>query len=419
MAARPHGSNGTSRECPVGPHEPYWRTNTSFSPPPPRWDYRLQSEGTQYGSNDSIPLFGSTSSNSKESRSWLRGGYHPTPQYSASESGVLFVSSPSDTSLIQPWTPPPFQGINIDDYEASAKRDQTSGRLSLTPTMEGTSMVPDSGGSISSRSDVSVDFTENLSSSTPRNIPSLRSFISKPIRPLSFPLQAPTREASGSPSARFTEYYAATQKDTRRLSSDSIDLNDISELYDPTFLTRASNPGEVSKCGLCDRLLSQRSPWSFLSGDMPITGVLSCSHVFHADCLEKTTPKSHSSDPPCPICSKVEREISPKQVVFSKLRNVFPRCRPVSEEGSSRRSWGCVQAGDCVEGALHTPQKSSMLVPNRNRMKKNLSLKGNSSKDFSGKSKKSGSFPLHIFGGEVVDHEVNGRSKAEAGHSMK
>lgn len=106
----------------MGPNELYWRTNTSFSPPPSRWDYTLQSEGLQYGSSDSIQLFGSASTNSKESRNWIRGGYHPTHHYSTSDGSALYFSSPSDASLVQPWTPPPVRGVSIDEFVPSHRR---------------------------------------------------------------------------------------------------------------------------------------------------------------------------------------------------------------------------------------------------------------------------------------------------------
>ncbi|XP_021746934.1 uncharacterized protein LOC110712784 [Chenopodium quinoa] len=410
----------------MGPHEPYWRTNTSFSPPPSRWDYGFQPEGIQYGSSDSIQLFGSTSSNSKESRSWIRGGYHPTHHYSASEGGALYFSSPSDASFIQPWTPPPVRGVSIDEFETSARRGTISGPLSFTPTMEGTSVVRDGGGFTSPRSDGSeFEHIGKHSLSTPRNFPSHRAFISKPVHPLSFPVHSFTREVSASPAAGLPAYDATTpQSDSHRLSSgsSSIDLTDVSERLESEFLARTSNANEGFKCGLCDRLLSQRSPWSsrriVKSEDMPVAGVLSCRHVFHAECLDQTTPKSHKNDPPCPICSKLEREYSPEQHTLPRLRNNFPRLRTFSEEGSSR-TWGCVQASDCVEGALHTPQKSSMFVLSRQKIKNSFSHKGNTGKDFPSKLKKTSSHPLHLFGGRFSDYGAGGCSKTAAGPSIK
>lgn len=115
----------------MGPHEPYWRTNTSFSPPPSRWDFRFQSEGLPYNSHEGIQLYGSsTSSNSKESRGWVRGNYLYNHQYSASDGGGLFLSSPSDLSQGPQWTPPAIQEINVDDYETATRRGNTTGHAS-------------------------------------------------------------------------------------------------------------------------------------------------------------------------------------------------------------------------------------------------------------------------------------------------
>ena len=85
MAARPHGSNATSREWPVGPNEPYWQTNACFSPTPSRWDIQFQPEGPSFGSHDGNPLYSSSiSSNSRGSRSWVRGNYLSNHPYSIS-----------------------------------------------------------------------------------------------------------------------------------------------------------------------------------------------------------------------------------------------------------------------------------------------------------------------------------------------
>ncbi|KAK9750751.1 hypothetical protein RND81_02G219000 [Saponaria officinalis] len=276
----------------------------------------------------------------------MRGGY-PRNHQSVTEGGVLYCSSPSDTSLIQPWTPPPTQRVIIDDFQTSAKRGAISGPLCFTPTMEGTSIVRDDPGSTSSRSDCSDFEHSKRHLSTPRNFPSRRSFMSKPIYP--------SAGLSG---------------------GSSIDLADISDLLLESnhLLSRPSNFSEGYKCGICDKLLSQRSPWSLRSGDLPITGVLVCRHVFHTDCLEKMTPKSHRNDPPCPICTKVGEENSTEKCVIPKMRNSFPRLR------------GCVQVGDCVEGALRAPNRST------SKIMKSFSLKGKTDKDFPEKLKKSGSY---------------------------
>lgn len=122
MAARPHGSNAASRDWSVGPHEPYWRTNTSFSPPPSRWDLQFQPEAVSFGSHDGIQLYGSSaSSNSRESRSWVRGNNLTNHQFLVSDGIGPYLSSPADISPSQQWTPPAIQEIGTDDYGASGR----------------------------------------------------------------------------------------------------------------------------------------------------------------------------------------------------------------------------------------------------------------------------------------------------------
>lgn len=207
-------------------------------------------------------------------------------------------------------------------------------------------------------------------------------------------------------------------RDRHHLSSasGSIDFTEAPETFECDLPNRSRSPADCFRCGLCERFLSQRSPWSsrriVKSGDMPVAGVLSCRHVFHAECLDQTTPKARKNDPPCPICIKIEEENSPDQRMFSKLRNTFPRLKPFSEDAPSKQ-WGCVQAGDCVEGAFHTPSRNMLLSLNRNQLRKNLSLKGNA-----GKLRKSGLFSPQLFAG-AGEHGAAGSSKATGGSSFK
>ncbi|KAL6969616.1 hypothetical protein U1Q18_029326 [Sarracenia purpurea var. burkii] len=270
----------------------------------------------------------------------------------------------------------------------------------LNYSSETPAAVHDREGSTSSRSD-SSDFEPIAKAqlSCHRNFSSHRCFLSKPVHPLSLPSETPTREVSGGTTmiTGFSEFDAATlRREMHNLSSDSIDFTDVTEPLESDSFSRSGNPSDVFKCGLCDRFLSQRSPWGsrriVKSGNMPVAGVLSCRHVYHAECLEQTIPKTRKNNPPCPMCLKSE-ENSPEQQVFSKLRNVFPKLRPFSEDGPSR-PWDCTEAGDCIEGALNDPPRNSILSLNRNRGRKNLSAKGNSGKECRGKLRKIGSFSL-------------------------
>lgn len=116
MAARPHGSNSTNGDWSVSPHEPYWQTNTSFSPPPSRWDFHFQPE------HDGIQLCGSSTSDSKGSKRWMRGNLVYNHQYQTSEGAGLLLSSSSDFSQGPQWTPPAIQEISADDYDPSTSR---------------------------------------------------------------------------------------------------------------------------------------------------------------------------------------------------------------------------------------------------------------------------------------------------------
>ncbi|KAI9111567.1 hypothetical protein K1719_017257 [Acacia pycnantha] len=401
----------------MGPHEPYWHTNTSFSPLPSRWDFRFQTEGLPYdGSQHRGP---STSFNEKDLGASVRDNRLYELHYSASDGADPLLNSPSDFSQGPQRTPPVIQEISIDDYEIATRKD--SRRMFFTSTKEGTN--PDSWGSTSSRSESSE--SELFAKShlvAQQNFSCHQSFISKPIHPLSLPDITSTREAFDPAVTGFSGVGTSTPlRDSQQCSStsSSLDFADAAASFESE--TRALPHNDGFRCSLCERFLSQRSPWSsrriVRSRDMPTTGVLPCSHVFHAECLEQTTPNLRRNDPPCPLCSRAV-ESSPGQWGPLSLKNGFPRIRPMYEDGPSR-PWGCSQVGDCVEGALHAPPRNSMFLLNRNRLRKNLSLKGNSSKEFPGKVKKSGPYSSQLFSGSgsSADQEEVGCSNAKAGPS--
>ncbi|PIN13765.1 hypothetical protein CDL12_13597 [Handroanthus impetiginosus] len=351
----------------------------------------------------------------------MRGNNITNHQFLVSDGIGTYLSSPSDISPAQQWTPPIVQEISTDDYGTS-RRDVVLRPLSFSPTMEETSAARDSGGSTSSRSDSSCEYESMIKSHTSHR--NRRCFMSKAIHPLSFPSETPTRESTGISPSGLPDFDAITPQMDRHHSSSTSGSFDLTEIPDPLeydLLSRSRSPADCSKCGLCERFLSQRSPWSsrriIKSGDMPVAGVLYCRHVFHAECLEQTTPKARKNDPPCPICVKIEEENSPDQRVFSKLRYSFPRLKPFCEDGPSK-PWGCAQAGDCVEGALHTPTRNTLLSLNRSRFRKNLSLKGNPGREFPGKLRKSGSFSPQLLVGSV-EHGAAGSSKTTGGSNVK
>ncbi|CAH8252874.1 unnamed protein product [Arabidopsis lyrata] len=57
-------------------------------------------------------------------------------------------------------------------------------------------------------------------------------------------------------------------------------------------------------CGNCSKLLTERS--SIARFDLPISAVLACGHVYHAECLETMTSETEKYDPTCPICAETQ-----------------------------------------------------------------------------------------------------------------
>ncbi|CAA2963068.1 Hypothetical predicted protein [Olea europaea subsp. europaea] len=318
-------------------------------------------------------------------------GYHLVLMMVFNFMGLLHQQTAEKVVIGGESTLPTIQEIRANDYGNSRR---VLRQLSFSPAYEGTSTGRDFGGSTSSRSDSSDYDSIAKSHSSHHNFSRRRCFMSKAIHPLSFPSETPTRPTDDT-AVRLPEFDAINlQKDKSHLSSasSSLDLSDILGPLESDLSCTSCNPPDNFRCGLCERFLSQISPWSsrwiVRSVDMPVAAVLSCRHVFHAECLEQTAPK-----------------------VFSKLMSSFPRVKHFREDVPSKQ-WGSLQAGDCVEGALHSPTCNNLV--NRNRFRTNLSLKGNSGRELPGKLWKSGSYSTQLFAGSE-DHRAAGSLKTTAG----
>ncbi|XP_042425776.1 uncharacterized protein LOC122013585 [Zingiber officinale] len=416
VAARPHGSRATSREWSVGCNEPFWPTSSSFSPPlSTRWDYRFRAEGFSFGSqgDDRVVHCGSSISlNDKSSRSWERNESFANHQFSVSDGALSCTSSPSDSFQNYHLRPPVTQGASIEEYI----RDPVSGPLVIPRFVEGKLGLPSFNGSFSSRSDGSeYDAISKSHGSAGCSFSSHRFFMPKAIHPLSVPDHIAGGEERNSnvfstisgnslhtdhrfirPLAELhsfglSETSGVLQKEPVHWdNSGNVDFMDICELLEPKSSPHNSLH-ELSKCGLCERWLSQRSPWSsrriVCSGDLPTASVLSCWHVYHSECLERTTPKISKHDPPCPLCSKLHENISDNWA-GCRMKNGFRRLKSPGEGPS--RIWSCAQAGDCVEGALHAPKHGGMVLLSKSHIKRQLSMKGNLTKKQSEDPKRNG-----------------------------
>ncbi|KAE8716879.1 RING/U-box superfamily protein isoform 1 [Hibiscus syriacus] len=73
----------------------------------------------------------------------------------------------------------------------------------------------------------------------------------------------------------------------------------------------ASPSVDLQTCGVCSKLLLENSLWSsqkiVISNEHPVVAVLTCGHVYHAECLEHMTPEIDKYDPACQICTLGEK----------------------------------------------------------------------------------------------------------------
>ncbi|KAG0497022.1 hypothetical protein HPP92_001713 [Vanilla planifolia] len=141
------------------------------------------------------------------------------------------------------------------------------------------------------------------------------------------------------------------------------------------------------KCGLCCRLLSQKSPWSsqriVRSSDLPVTGILPCGHIFHADCLEETTPKSQVQEPPCPLCLNL---IKPEESTSFSEPLLFALRTQGGDRGigsTSNHAGSNSNQNDCeLRRNQSQPLRGSSSM--KSRLRKRLSFKGKMSRDLLG-----------------------------------
>ncbi|KAG4122165.1 hypothetical protein ERO13_D11G249300v2 [Gossypium hirsutum] len=168
---------------------------------------------------------------------------------------------------------------------------------------------------------------------------------------------------------------------------------DIAEHVDVENLRSPIGPVVDHKCGVCGKLLWQKSPWSshriIRGSDMPTAGILPCSHVFHAECLEQVTSKSQIHDPPCPLCLKTIGPLEESASVSEPLQVALR---------SLRRSRGAMISEDREDDEFSNHIKEKLRSRSRsgprgndndssikNRLKKHFTFKGKSKDIFSTK----------------------------------
>lgn len=109
----------------------------------------------------------------------------------------------------------------------------------------------------------------------------------------------------------FSELVASSQRERWSFDSENPNSNSIKVAAQSNNQPSTSLSTELQSCGVCLKLLKDRSPWTVqklvASNEIAVVAVLVCGHVYHAECLESLTTDADRYDPPCPVCTLGEK----------------------------------------------------------------------------------------------------------------
>ncbi|XP_022747243.1 uncharacterized protein LOC111296987 [Durio zibethinus] len=109
----------------------------------------------------------------------------------------------------------------------------------------------------------------------------------------------------------FSELMATSRRERWSFDNDTWGF-DREKISKSSGRISASPSVDLRTCGVCLKLLSEKSLWSsqkiIISNDLSVVAVLTCGHVYHAECLENMTPAIDKYDPACPICTLGEKK---------------------------------------------------------------------------------------------------------------
>ena len=162
---------------------------------------------------------------------------------------------------------------------------------------------------------------------------------------------------------------------------------DISENMDVDSLRSPGYQMDDSKCGICVKFLRQKSPWGsnriMRSGDLPVAGILPCSHVFHAECLEQVSTKSEIHDPPCPLCLGLSEDSSSfSEPLMMALRSVRRRGVTISDTPETSGIHDVLNYLKDGDRALKPTSSARSQATSSKSFRKHFSSKGKLAKNF-------------------------------------
>ncbi|WOG97970.1 hypothetical protein DCAR_0417311 [Daucus carota subsp. sativus] len=352
--------------------EPQWRTNFSFSPPTPSriWDCRLQTD-TLLSRPGRLVHGTSKYSNSKERKDVFGSGRHTNHQHSVSD-GILSYPGSQPDGQAPRWTSP-VQKLNLEGFSTPSRKGKMKLSLSKSPnrqlftnTCSTSRLTPDS--------DMIV----------PSNWSSVSTRIDQEFQTLSQLQEMDTSPAPSSISRREGYRWSTSSSYDMEYEAEQID---ISENMDVDSLRSPGYQMDDTKCGICVKFLRQKSPWGsnriMRSGDLPVAGILPCSHVFHAECLEQVSTKSEIHDPPCPLCLGLSEDLSSfSEPLMMALRSVRRRGVTISDTPETSGINDVLNYLKDSDRALKPTSSARSQTTSSKSFRKHFSSKGKLAKNF-------------------------------------
>ncbi|MQM14939.1 hypothetical protein Taro_047875 [Colocasia esculenta] len=111
----------------------------------------------------------------------------------------------------------------------------------------------------------------------------------------------------------FSELVASSQRERWSFGYENMSSNHGKVTRSNSRQVVSPPPVDAQSCGVCSKLLKERSSWAsqkISNFELSVVSVLVCGHVYHAECLESVTSEADRFDPSCPICTGGEKSAS-------------------------------------------------------------------------------------------------------------
>ncbi|GAB4837880.1 hypothetical protein Ancab_027406 [Ancistrocladus abbreviatus] len=121
------------------------------------------------------------------------------------------------------------------------------------------------------------------------------------------------RSSDGWSLLAFSELLSASHRERWSFGSETCSLtrDKAAKLNDRN---RRSLSIDLQTCGVCSKFLTEKSACSsqkiIAGNELSVVAVLTCGHVYHAECLENITPEINKYDPACQVCAFGEKQAS-------------------------------------------------------------------------------------------------------------